>query len=328
MHNDKNKVTSHSDTADPHAVNYLVENSVGDPRYGRVRLDITSLLWNATMLIISIIGGMFYFSWTAVALFICTTGIALLLGHSVGYHRKLIHNSFECPKWLERVLVWFGAWVGMAGPFGIMRTHDMRDWAQRQDDCHPYFSHRSNLLRDAWWQIYCRIDLVDTPEFDFKAAGNDRFYQWLEKTWRWQQLPVAVLFYLIGGFEWLIWGVAARVAVANHGHWLVGYFAHRHGPQSWIVDDAGVQAHNVPWAAIPTMGEAWHNNHHAFPASAKIGLYQGQSDWGYDCIRLLEMAGLAWDINTPENLGHRDSLRSATPKQGHNDISIMKPSDV
>src|SRR3546814_13115086 len=82
----------------------------------------------------------------------------------------------------------------------------------------------------------------------------------------------------VGGWGWVVWGVAARVAVTNHGHWLVGHLAHNRGPQHWTVDAHGVQAFDVPWAAIPTMGEAWHNNHHAYPGSALIGLHPGQSD--------------------------------------------------
>ena len=58
----------------------------------------------------------------------------------------------------------------------------------------------------------------------------------------------------------------------------------------------------MPWAAIPTMGEAWHNNHHAFPGSARIGLYPGQSDWAYAFIKILEALGLAWDVILPQNL--------------------------
>jgi fatty-acid desaturase len=68
-------------------------------------------------------------------------------------------------------------------------------------------------------------------------------------------------------------------------HWFVGYICHTHGPQSWLVNNGAVQAHNVPWAAIPSMGESWHNNHHAFPASARHGLYPGQLDIGFHVIR-------------------------------------------
>lgn len=93
-------------------------------------------------------------------------------------------------------------------------------------------------------------------------------------------------------------------------HWLVGYFCHTHGPQSWLVDNGAVQAHDVPLAAIPSMGESWHNNHHAFPASARHGLYPGQIDLGFDFIRLLERLGWAWDIQTPDTLPPR---RGITP---------------
>jgi stearoyl-CoA desaturase (delta-9 desaturase) len=58
------------------------------------------------------------------------------------------------------------------------------------------------------------------------------------------------------------------------------------------------------------MGEAWHNNHHAFPGSARIGLYPGQSDWGFRFIRLLEWLGLAWEVRTPETMDRRGALVS------------------
>src|SRR5579871_5893047 len=70
-------------------------------------------------------------SWDAVALFFLTTGVTLCFGHSVGMHRRLIHRSFACPRWLERLCVYLGTLVGMAGPLGMVRAHDLRDWAQR-----------------------------------------------------------------------------------------------------------------------------------------------------------------------------------------------------
>jgi fatty-acid desaturase len=296
-------------TDDPHAVNYLLADSGGDPVNGHVRVDPANLVWNGGMLGIALVAGPMLFNWSAFILFLAVTAMALLLGHSIGYHRKLIHGSFACPLWFERVLVWFGAWVGMAGPMGIIHAHDSRDWAQRQRACHPYFSHQSHPLRDAWWQIYCRIELAEPPQFDFRRVGRDKFYLWLEKYWRWQQLPVAILFFAIGGWSWVVWGVCARVAVANHGHWLVGHLAHTRGPQHSIVEGAGVQAYDVPWAAILTMGEAWHNNHHAYPGSAHIGFRPGQSDWGFVALQLLQRAGLIWNIQTPETLGERAELR-------------------
>lgn len=294
---------------DPCRVNTLVSTPGCSPVEGKVRWDPIHSIWNGGMFAAAMGLCPIYFSWSAVGLFAVLTGASILLGHSVGFHRRLIHRSFECPLWVERSLVWVGTTVGMSGPLWMIRTHDMRDWAQRQSDCHDYLAHRRPMLIDAWWQLHCRLQLDHPPQFDLGDAGRDRFYRFLEATWMAQQLPIAALLFVAGGWPWVVWGVCARVTASVTGHWLVGHLAHRRGPQSWLVDDAGVQAHDVPWAAIPTMGEAWHNNHHAFPGSARIGLYPGQSDWGFAFIRMLERLGLAWNVVLPENMPHRAALQ-------------------
>lgn len=293
------------DHHDAHAVNSLVETPDADPVAGRVRWDPVHSLWNGGMAAAALILGPLTVSLPALGVFIVTTGAALLLGHSVGFHRRLIHRSFETPIWLERILVWFGTVVGMSGPHWIIRTHDLRDWAQRNPRCHPYLSHGSGMAQDAWWQLHCRLELDRPPAFDLGRAGRDPFYRFLEATWMWQQFPIALLLFWAGGWSFVVWGVAVRVSASVHGHWLVGYLAHNRGPQHWIVDGAGVQAHDVPWAGFVTMGEAWHNNHHAFPGSARIGLYPGQSDLGFAFIRALEAVGLAWNVRTPETMARR-----------------------
>jgi fatty-acid desaturase len=122
-----------------------------------------------------------------------------------------------------------------------------------------------------------------------------------------------LLLFWLGGGPWLVWGVGVRICVSVTGHWFVGRLAHRAGPQTWLVETSGIQAHDVPWAAIPTMGEAWHNNHHAYPGSARIGLYPGQADWAFVFIGLLERLGLAWDVRTPDSLPAREALVRARP---------------
>jgi hypothetical protein len=126
--------------------------------------------------------------------------------------------------------------------------------------------------------------------------------------------PLHALLFAIGGMPWLVWGVCVRVTIGVSMHWFVGYICHTHGPQSWLVNNGAVQAHNVPWAAIPSMGESWHNNHHAFPASARHGLYPGQVDLGFYFIRLLERLGLAWDVRTPASLPARSGITPVTPE--------------
>ncbi|WEK40983.1 MAG: acyl-CoA desaturase [Candidatus Brevundimonas colombiensis] len=290
---------------DPCAVNHLIETPDCSPVKGRVVWDPVPSLWNGTMLAVTLIFGAATFSLGALAVFIVTTGTTLLLGHSVGFHRRMIHGSFDCPLWLERLLSWFGTVVGMSGPFRMIRAHDIRDWAQRQSDCHDYLAHRRPMLIDAIWQMHGRLVLERPPAFDLGRIGRDPVHRFLERTWMLQQLPVAGGLWLLGGWGFVVWGVCARVSISVIGHWFVGHLAHRRGPQTWQVVDAGVQAHDVPWAAIPTMGEAWHNNHHAWPGSARIGLYPGQSDWGFRFIQLLERLGLAWNVRTPERMTMR-----------------------
>jgi sn-1 stearoyl-lipid 9-desaturase len=297
-----------SDDHDLCRVNSLIETEGASPVIGEVRWDPVHSIWNSFMLAVTVFVGPFVFTWGALLVFLLLTGGSILLGHSVGFHRRLIHRSFACPLWLERGLVWIGTCVGMSGPYWMIKTHDLRDWAQRQADCHDYLAHRRPMLQDAWWQMHCRLELENPPYFDLGAAGNDRFYRFLETTWMFQQIPIAVVLFALGGWAWLVWGVCVRVCASVVGHWFVGHLAHRTGPQTWLVHDAGVQAHDVPWAAIPTMGEAWHNNHHAYPASARIGLYPGQSDWGFKFIQMLERLGLAWDVILPEHLDRQPKL--------------------
>ena len=309
-----------AESLDPHAVNSLIPGNA-DPVKGRVRWDPVHSLWNGAMLGAVLVFGPLTFTPGAFALFLLTTGAGLLLGHSVGFHRRLIHGSFACPLWLERILVWFGTSVGMSGPFWMIRTHDLRDWAQRQPDCHDYLAHRRPMPVDAWWQIHCRLELERLPHFELGRIGRDPFYRFLERTWMLQQLPIAFLFFALGGWGWVVWGVCARVAASVHGHWYIGHLAHRRGPQTWLVEGAGVQAHDVPWAAIPTMGEAWHNNHHAYPGSARIGLYRGQADWGFLFIRLLARLGLAWNVQTPETLKQKRRLIAVQPRNASSQVS-------
>ena len=110
--------------------------------------DARRSLWNGFMLGGALIAGPVTFSWSAFAIFLALSAVTLCAGHSVGFHRRLIHRSFDCPLWLERVLVWAGTLVGMSGPLWMIRTHDLRDWAQRQPACHDYLSHRRPMPVD------------------------------------------------------------------------------------------------------------------------------------------------------------------------------------
>lgn len=279
------------------------------PLLGQVVWQPVKSIWIGSMTAATLLLAPLFFTWDAFFVFLALTSITLCAGHSVGMHRRLIHNSFECPLWLEHMLVYLGVLVGMAGPYGMMRQHDLRDWAQRQTECHDYLCHRRRFWQDAFWQLHCELTLENPPEFHPEGrVANDRFFRFLERSWMWQQLPIALVLFVLGGWAWVIWGVAVRVTVGVTGHWLVGHFAHNKGPRTWHVEGAGVQGFDVPIAGLLSMGESWHNNHHAFPGSARIGHTLEQPDPGWWIISVLNFLGLAWNIRTPETMPVRFEL--------------------
>lgn len=280
-----------------------------DAYAGQVAWSPSKSLWFLGHLCASVIVAPFFTSISALSVFILLTGITLCFGHSLGMHRLLIHRSYECPKWMEYLFVYLGTLVGMAGPIGMMKQHDLRDWAQRQSRCHDYLLHGSSMLKDGWWQLNCDLKLDNGPRFSIEEqVSSDEFYRFIEKTWMWQQLVVAVPLYLAGGLSWLVWGVSVRIVVSVGGHWLIGYFAHNSGERTWRVDGAAVQGHNIRLAGLLSMGEAWHNNHHAYPGSAMLGLYTDEPDPGWWVLNALHNLGIVKNIRLPKQLPLRPEL--------------------
>lgn len=285
------------------------DNVLTDADEGIVRWSPVKSLWYLSHVAIGVFGGYLTFSLSAFAVFLSFTGITLCLGHSLGMHRRLIHNSYECPRWMEYFFVHLGVLVGMAGPFGMIQQHDLRDWAQRKGTCHPYLRHGRGFLHDGWWQLHCNLELKNPPIFTPETRiKDDAIYHLMERTWMLQQLPWALLLFYLGGVPWVIWGISARVAISITGHWLIGYFAHNEGQRDWQVNGAAVQGHNVRFAGLITMGESWHNNHHAYPGSAMLGMYEGQTDPGWWVLNAFRNLGLAWGIKLPKDLPERKEL--------------------
>ena len=282
---------------------------------GRVRWDGPRSIWNMAMLSATIVLGPLTFAWDAVLVFLITAGVTLCAGHSVGFHRRLIHRSFEAPRWVDYVMMWLGTAVGIGGPIWTIRLHDSRDWAQRQPECHWFLRHGKPWLVDGFYYLNFRLELERPPSFDAgPGISDDPFYRWLDRTWMLQQLPIAIILFVLGGLPWLVWGVFVRVAACTTMHWCISYFAHTREPSDWMVDGAVIQASNVAIMAIPTMGESWHGNHHAFPSSARHGLYPGQIDIGYRFIQLLELLGLARNVRLPTNLPPRQGITPLTSR--------------
>ena len=266
-------------------------------------------LWISVMTAAALTFGPLTITWDALAVFVVLCAVTICGGHSVGMHRLLIHRSFKTPLWVERCLVYLGVLVGMAGPYGMIRLHDFRDWGQRQTGCHDFFAHRAGFWKDAWWQLHCGIELDREPKFVIEdRVLRDGFYRVVERTWMLQQLPLGIALYAIGGLPWVIWGICCRVSISLIGHWIVGYFAHQPKASLLHIEGACVQGYNLPRLGMITFGEAFHENHHAFPNSARLGFLPGQIDPGWWLVRALDTLGLARDVNTPATLSARRGL--------------------
>ena len=279
------------------------------PLSGEIKYDVPKMIWNLSFILLAVLFAPSTFSISTFLFFIVFTYLSLLIGHSVGMHRMMIHRSFQTNTLLMRVLIYVGVLVGMSGPFGIIKIHDLRDWAQRKDECHDFFSHKAGYFQDIWWQLTSRFEFTEAPKLKIEPRfGEDKFLLFCERTWRWHQLILGAIFYYFGGWSLVVWGIFARVSVSIIGHWTITYFCHNPGPGKWNVKNAAVQASNINGLGLLTYGECWHNNHHAFPESAKIGLEKGQADPSWWFILLMEKVGLAYNVRLPRAENKRDDL--------------------
>ncbi|MFZ2843611.1 hypothetical protein [Psychrobacter sp.] len=103
---------------------------------------------------------------------------------------------------------------------------------------------------------------------------------------------------------------------------MVGHFAHNKGLQDWHIEGAAAQGYNIRFAGFISMGESWHNNHHAYPGSALLGIYKGQSDPGFWVLKVLKYLGLVWNIKLPKSLAYRAELVPVLAKQKSNSSKV------
>jgi stearoyl-CoA desaturase (delta-9 desaturase) len=123
-------------------------------------------------------------------------------------------------------------------------------------------------------------------------------------------LGVALTGTVTGGLIGLLWGGAARIFFCHHATFSINSVCHFFGRRDFETSD---ESRNVPWLAIATWGESWHNNHHAFPSSYRHGLRRWQLDPAAGVIRVLEMLHLAWDVVrvSPERIQRKAALAAS-----------------
>ena len=241
-----------------------------------------------------------FWSLPAVASLLILYWVTACLGVTIGYHRLLSHRAFRLPQWLERFFATCGALSCQHGPIdwvGLHRHH--HKFSDTDADHHD--SNKGFWWSHMGWMLEAVPALAAVPRLTGDLA-TDPYYRWLNKWFLVLQLPLAALLFWIGtvtgagGWALVLWGIPLRLVLVYHVTWLVNSATHCWGE---AVHESGDKSRNNLWVALFTFGEGWHNNHHAYPHSARHGFGPGQIDLTWQHIRLLRALGLATQVRLP-----------------------------
>ncbi|QXJ21431.1 acyl-CoA desaturase [Actinomadura graeca] len=234
------------------------------------------------------------------------------IGISTGYHRLLAHRSFRTYRPVHDALAVAGTIAGQ-GPAITWVAHHRRHHrvADRDGDPHsPYFQGertRTAVLRGLWhahlgWLLDER--LTSDPVRYCPDLVRDRHLRWISRHFVSLLLaglaaPAVLGFLLTGGpagaATGFVWGGLVRLFLLNHTTYAVNSIGHVYGRRRFSTAD---ESRNIGWLAIPTFGDSFHNNHHAFPRAAGHGMRWYEADLSGLFILALARANLAWDVIT------------------------------
>jgi stearoyl-CoA desaturase (delta-9 desaturase) len=231
-------------------------------------------------------------------------------GVTVGFHRLLTHRAFKTTRPIRATLAILGS-AAIEGPV-ISWVADHRKhhaFADREGDPHsPHVGHGHGWRGALRGLVYAHVGWLFIHTHRGRRTRyapdllGDPVVSWVDRTfvvWALGGLVTAFgLGWLFGGtlrdgLTGVLWGGAVRMLVVHHVTYSINSLCHFFGRQRF---DTGDQSRNLAWLAPLSLGEAWHNNHHAFPTSAQHGLRRWELDPSALLIRALERVGLAWDV--------------------------------
>jgi len=233
-------------------------------------------------------------------------------GVTVGFHRMLTHRAFQTHSATRYLFASMGS-LSVQGPVidwvaDHRKHHAHTD--QEGDPHSPHVGHGSGVSGALKGLFHAHVGWL------WRTHGEARAHKYAkdlveDKGMRIinRRFPLFVLASLLipaaigglltwslwGAFTGLIWGGFARIFLQHHVTWSVNSVCHFFGKRRFDVED---QSTNVFWLAIPSFGESWHHNHHAFPRSAAHGLRWYELDPSQALIALMRRVGLAWDVVT------------------------------
>jgi len=250
------------------------------------------------------------FGWVELGLLV---GMYLLtgLGITVGFHRLFTHRSFETYGWVRLLFAAFGSMAAQGSVISWVALH--RRHHQHSDqpgDPHSPHLHGTGILgtlRGVWhahigWMFDARPEDMDryTPDLDrsrLVVVASYLFPLWVALG---LLIPAVIGGVLtgtwMGALAGLLWGGLVRMFLFHHVTWGINSICHMWGTREHRANDHST---NNWLLGILAFGEGWHNNHHAYPTSARHGLRWWQIDVSYYVIRVLAWMRLAWKVKLP-----------------------------
>ena len=229
------------------------------------------------------------------------------MGVTVGFHRLLTHRSFRTYPRIERAFAVLGSLSVQGSVLDWVADHRKHHaHTDVEGDPHsPHVGHGSGLA--GLWHAHAGWLTETQGQADWKRYARE-LYEDPKMRRVGKRFPQLVLLSLLlptfagfalhgwtleGAIRGYVWGGLVRIFLVHHVTWSVNSVCHFFGSRRFAIDD---QSTNVAWLAIPSLGESWHHNHHAFPRSARHGLRWYELDLSALIIAGLEKLGLAWDV--------------------------------